>query len=396
MTQGELLALIAGGEDSYTEFKRDLSQRSDFAGEIVAFANTQGGQIVVGVADDGNVLGVPDPRQAEETIVNLARNNCIPAIVPLIERVDVAGQVVLVVQVMRRTGVPHENNSGQCFIRVGSSKRLATPHERARMLQEATLVHFDESPVARTTLAELDLEEFAKYYQRIYEQPLAETDVPLPRMLENMRFLVNDIDGELRLSIAGLLLFGQRPQDFFPHAFISAVRWAGVVAGETILDRQEIGGRLAQQIDQAEAFILRNTRLSTVIEGARQLDLPEYPRPALREALVNAVAHRDYSLTNAQILLYIFADRIELRSPGVLPNSVTLDNIRTHYSKPRNETIARVLFNLGYVNRLGSGVPRIIRLMQEHTGRAPDFEVGSAQFLVRLWSKWWQTAQIGK
>jgi ATP-dependent DNA helicase RecG len=101
---------------------------------------------------------------------------------------------------------------------------------------------------------------------------------------------------------------------------------------------------------------------------------------------VNAVAHRDYSLVGAHILLYIFDDRIEIRSPGALPNGVTLKNIRTHYSKPRNETIARVLFNLGYVNTLGSGIPRMIRLMREHSGREPDLEVLGQQFLVRLWA----------
>lgn len=393
MIKAELLEIVAGGEDSYTEFKREVSQRSDFAGELVAFANSNGGQIFVGVADDGSIIGVTNPQQIEETIINLARNNCVPPITPMIDRVDVDSRIVLVVQVPRRIGAPHENNSGQCYIRVGSSKRLCTPHERARMLQDASLVHFDESPVARTTLANLALDTFATYYQKIFEQPFAEADVPLASMLENMRFSVKDLDNIARLSVAGLLLFGSQPQDFLYYARISAVRWAGLEAAETIIDRQEIRGRLAQQIDQAEAFILRNTRLSTKIEGARQVDQLEYPRPALREAIVNAVAHRDYSLTGAQILLYIFDDRIEIRSPGTLPNSVTLDNIRTHYSRPRNETIARVLFNLGYVNTLGSGVPRMIRLLQEQTGRVPDFEVGTAQFLVRLWSRYWQTFQ---
>lgn len=393
MNKSELLEIIAGGEDSYTEFKRDISQRSDFAGELVAFANTNGGQIFVGVEDDGTIVGVPNPQQTEEAIVNIARNNCVPPITPLIDQLDIAGRIVLVVQTLRRASTPHENNSGQCYIRVGSSKRLCTPQERARMLQEASLVHFDESPVAHTTVTDLDLDAFAQYYQRIYEQPFTDTDVPLPPMLTNMRFLVTDLEGASRLSMAGLLLFGKRPQDFLYYARISAVRWAGLTAGEMIIDRQEIMGRLAQQIDQAEAFILRNTRLSTKIESVRQTDQPEYPRPAVREALVNAVAHRDYSLAGAQILLYIFDDRIEVRSPGILPNSVTLANIRTHYSRPRNETIARVLFNLGYVNTLGSGIPRMIRLLQEQTGREPDLEVGSAQFLVRLWSKYWQTFQ---
>jgi len=130
-------------------------------------------------------------------------------------------------------------------------------------------------------------------------------------------------------ALAGLLLFGKQPQAFLSHAYISAVRWEGVDAGETIIDRQDITGRLSQQIEHAEAFVLRNTRLSTKIERVRQEDRREYPRAAIREAVVNAVVHRDYSLDGAQTLLYIFDDRLEIRSPGTLPNSVTLDNIRT-------------------------------------------------------------------
>ncbi len=131
--------------------------------------------------------------------------------------------------------------------------------------------------------------------------------------------------------------------------------------------------------------MLRNTSLTTQIVRVQQEDRPQYPRVAFHEAIVNAVAHRDYSLEGARILLYIFDDRIEIRSPGTLPNSVTLDNIRAHYSKPRNETISRVLLNLGYVSTLGSGIPRMIRLMREHVGREPDLEVADSQFLVRLW-----------
>ncbi len=387
MNPSEIEEMLAGGEDSFTEFKRDVTQRSDFAGEMIAFANTEGGRILIGVNDDGQIAGVDNPANVEEAVLNLARQNCNPPLTPTIERTKTANGTVMIVNVPRRVSVPHENNSGQCFIRVGSSKRLATPQERARLLQLAGLVHYDEIPIPRTDIANLDMEAFGAYYRRIYESPLETADVPLLKMLEAMRFVVPDLDGHPRLSLAGLVLFGQAPEDFLYYARISAVRWAGREAGEVIIDRQEITGRLPQQIEHAVAFIERNTRLATHINGAQQSDYPEYPRAALREAVVNAVAHRDYSLTGAQSLLYIFDDRIELRSPGALPNSVTLENIRTHYSKPRNETLARVLFNLGYVNTLGSGIPRMIRLMKESTGREPDFETFGQQFLVRLWGK---------
>lgn len=386
MDKLKLNALIAGGEDSFTEFKRDVTQRTDFADEMIALANTEGGRILVGVEDDGSIVGVSDVRQTEQSIINIARDNCNPALNVTINSVAVNGKIVLVVSVPRRIGPPHEDNSGRCYLRVGSSKRLASPEERARLLQAAGLIHFDETPVFRTGLDDLDLDAFGAYYERIYSQPFSVAEVPLARMLENMRFLVEDLEGNSCLSVAGLLLFGKRVQDFMYYARISAVRWAGLEAGEDIIDRLEITGCLSDQIEHAEAFCRRNTRLSTHIESARQEDIYQYPRPALREAIVNAVAHRDYSLIGAQTLLYIFDDRIEIRSPGSLPNSVTLENVRTHYSKARNELIARVLFNMGYVNTLGSGIPRIIRLMREQGAPPPDFEVSSSQFLVRLWS----------
>jgi ATP-dependent DNA helicase RecG len=143
MTTAELYSSIASGEDSFTEFKRDISQRSDFASEMIAFANMEGGRILVGVDDSGTIVGVHDPKRVEEAILNIARHNCVPLLTPTIAQVqDDAGNVVVVVEVPRRLEAPHENNSGQCYIRVGSSKRLCTPHERARLLQAASLVHF--------------------------------------------------------------------------------------------------------------------------------------------------------------------------------------------------------------------------------------------------------------
>jgi ATP-dependent DNA helicase RecG len=383
----ELYDLITNGEDSFTEFKSDVSQRSDFAGEMIAFANVEGGQILVGVDDSGKILGVGDPSKVEESIISIARDNCKPPLTPLIDRVQTDQGLVLVVRVPRRTGMPHENNSGQCYLRVGNTKRLASPQERARLLQNAGMVHFDETPVLGTSFDDIDLPSFTTYYQSIYDQPLENSDVPLRQMLRNMRFLVDDLSGAERVSLAGLLLFGKRPQDHLYYARISAVRWDGVEAREKILDQKEIFGRLPEQIDEAVDFIIRNTRQSGAIEQPQQVNVDEYPKAALREAIVNAVAHRDYSLDGAQILLYVFDNRLEVRSPGVLPNSVTLENIRTHFSRPRNETIARALLNLRYVNTLGSGVPRMIALLKEHSKREPDLELSSAQFLVRFWSK---------
>lgn len=139
MDKSQLTEIIAGGEDSFAEFKRDVSQRSDFAGEMIAFANTEGRQIFVGVDDDSVISGVGDPKQAEEAILNIARHNCNPPLIPTLDRVSTDQGIGLVVNVPRRTGPPYETNSGQCYLRVGSTKCLYTPFERARLLQSAGL-----------------------------------------------------------------------------------------------------------------------------------------------------------------------------------------------------------------------------------------------------------------
>ncbi len=387
MDRLRLLEYVANGEDSFTEFKREIDHNESFANEMIALANTDGGQIFVGVDDDGAVVGVSDKSQTEQRIINIARNNCVPPIDVLFESIDATGTDthVMIVHIPKRIGRPYENQRGQCFIRVGSSKRLASPDERARLLEAVGLFHFEETPVPRTTVNDLDKAAFATYYKRVYEQDFTEAEVPLLAMLKNMRFMVEDREGAHCLSVAGLLLFGKQPQDKILYSGISAVRWGGVVAGETIIDRQELYGQLPQIVKTAEAFIMRNTRLSTYINGFDQEDIPEYPRAALREAIVNAVAHRDYSISGSQIRIFIFDDRLEVYSPGRLPNGVTLENVRTHFSRARNDIIMRVLLNLGHVNKLGSGIPRMIRLMRNHSGREPDFEVRDSEFFVRLW-----------
>lgn len=386
MDRLELYELIAGGEDSFVEFKRELSQRSDFAGEMIAFANTEGGRILVGVDDDGKVVGVPDPKRAEEAAISIARDNVIPPLRITLDKVDDGGKTVLVVNVPRRIGHPYENNSGQCYIRVGSTKRLATSQERARLLQAAGLVHFDETPILGTSIADFDGAVFQEFLERTLGTGVEQAGLPLQQLLLNRRLMVTDLDNVPRLSVAGLLVFGKDPQRFMPQARISAVRWKGDVAGETILDRQEITGRLPQLIDETKKFSERNIVQTAQIQGFKREDRPQYPVEALREAVVNAVAHRDYGRETTQIRVFIFDSRIEVHSPGGLPNSVTLENMKTGFSAPRNRLIVQLLFNLGYMGSFGTGIPRMFRLMQTHNGTEPELAVSPAEVKVTLFA----------
>lgn len=382
----EVQQQAAAGEDSYTEFKATLEHPDRIAAEIVALANAEGGKIFFGVDDRGNIVGLTDPQKAERTLINICRQNCIPAVHPLIELVEVNGKIVLVLEV-RGPDRPYKTNKGVYHIRVGSTKREATQRELMRIFQRAGAIYYEEQPVLGTGLDDLDLPFFESYYQKQFEGTLEESDVALPVLLKNMKLLAEQ-DGTLLLTVAGLLLFGKDPQRYLPYTRLSAVRFAGTEISEQMDDRKEITGKLSDIIDQAQSFIRRNTRVAARIEGFKREDLPQYDEIALREAVVNAVAHRDYSITGSQVRLFIFDDRLEVRSPGRLPNTVTLENIKVGVHAERNPRLCTVLTHLGYMSDIGTGIPRlIIRLTKKLSGREPEFEMIDEEFRVRIWAR---------
>jgi ATP-dependent DNA helicase RecG len=243
-----------------------------------------------------------------------------------------------------------------------------------RIAQAAGELHYDESPVLGATLADLSLPAFAAYHELQFGLPLAQqveqSGATVETLLRNLR-LLHDLEGQAMLSVAAVLVFGKEPQRFLPQSRLSAVAFAGADVDADILDRREITGRLLTIIEDAQLFLERNIRHPAREHGFRREDLALYDRKALGEAVVNAIAHRDYSLSGSQIRLFVFTDRIEIRSPGRLPNSVTLDNIKLGVHAERNRALATLLTQLGYMSAIGTGVPRlIIRLSRARRTRA--------------------------
>ncbi len=382
----EILALIAGGESQTVEFKRDISQRSDTAGELIALANSGGGTLLVGVEDDGRINGVADPDAAMNSLANISRDNCRPSLYPLIERVEMQGKSVVAARVEKRTGPPFENNSGQCYLRVGPTKRLATPQERARMLQQAGLYHFDETPVAGTTLDDLDRQAFRSYFEKVSRQSVDRTGLPLERLLEGTR-VATTVDGTQRLTVAGLLVFGQEPQRRLPQSRITAVRFLGDDIARDRLSPQELAGPVSRLVRLADDYAHQYTGVYSRVDGLIRSDTPFYPAAAVREAVINAVAHRDYSIAGSQVRVFIFDNRFEVRSPGCLPNSMTLETIRFYNHESRNPLLAQLLNRLGLMEEFGAGIPTMIRLMKEHNGTEPEFAVEGEEFVVRLFAR---------
>jgi len=388
----EYLSDIALGEGQRREFKRAIENPESLAGEIVAFANSDGGVLFIGIDDSGQPAGV-DVDSTCQLLANICRDRCIPPISPVMNQFQVSGKDVVVLQVKPELNgqKPYRTRGGRFYIRVGSDKKDATGRELIRIAQVAGQLHYDESPVLGTRISDLSLEAFSAFHQMQFGLPfdeqLAQSGVKPAALLRNLR-LMHDLDGEEALSVAGLLIFGKDPQRFMPQSRLSAVAFAGGDEDSDILDRREISGRLPQIIDDARLFLERNVRMPARENGFGREDVPLYDRKALGEAVVNAVAHRDYSLSGSQIRMFVFSDRIEIRSPGLLPNSVTLDNIKLGVHAERNRAIATILTQQGYMSAIGTGIPRlIIRLSRSISGRDPEFVVVGEELRVIIWSR---------
>ena len=389
----DILAEIAAGEGQRREFKRLIDNPESVAGEIVAFANGDGGTLYVGVDDDGRIIGLSDADATFQSLTNICRDRCIPPISPVIEELTVNGQDIIVLAVRPELNrlKPYRTAGGRFYIRTGKDKKDATGRELIRIAQAAGELHYDESPVLGTSVADLSLPAFSAYHQLQFgltlEEQLEQSGLDLHTLLRNLR-LLHDLDGERVLSVACLLVFGQEPQRFMPHSRLSAVAFVGDDEDSDILDRREITGRLPTIIDDTRLFLERNIRAPAREHGFGREDILLYDRKALGEAVVNAVAHRDYSLSGSQTRLFLFQDRVEVRSPGRLPNSVTLDNIKLGVHVERNRTIATLLTQLGYMSAIGTGVPRlIIRLSRTLSGREPEFELVGEELRVRIWAR---------
>ncbi len=385
-TEHDIINMIAAGEGQTAEFKRDISQRSDTAGELIALANTTGGTLLVGVTDDGQIVSVSDADATMNALANISRDNCRPSLYPIIERVEVKGLAVIAVRVDKRTGPPYENNSGQCYMRVGATKQLASPQQRARMLQQAGLFHFDETPVFGTTLQDLDREAFRNYFERVSRQSPEDTGIPFEKLLEVTR-VITSVDEAQRLTVAGLLVFGREPQRHMHQSRITAVRFLGDDSTADRLKPQELSGTLPQLVQQAGEYVKLYNGVYSQIEGFVRRERLFCPEEVLREVVVNAVAHRDYSIAGSQIRLFFFDNHLEVRSPGRLPNSMTLESIRFYNHESRNPLLAQFLNRLGFMEEFGTGIPNMIRLMRSHNGTEPEFALEGEEFVVRLFAK---------
>jgi len=399
MIKTELLELISNGENSGVEFKLDTIENHRFAKELVALANLQGGVILLGVEDSGLISGITR-ENLEEWVMTVGRDKIRPEIVPYFEviRNVEPNKDVAVVRVERGWTVHHlwHNNHRTYFIRVGSQSREMSSEELERLFQQRGSLRVELRPISGTSIDDLDLRRARDYFTRIRQQDFPDDPSAIKTVLANTEFLVED-NGNVACTFAGLALFGKNPSRFLPHIGIDAVAYPGTEEDYASTERATIQGPLTPLfadkelvengvIEQAVDFVKRNTGVTAELQGGvRRVEQPAYPVEAVRETIVNAVVHRDYLLSSTSIQLSVFSDRLEVVSPGRLPNSITPDRMRIGCRASRNQLIKDVLRDYGYLEHMGMGIPRkVIKLMRDVNKTEPDLIEQGESFIVRL------------
>jgi ATP-dependent DNA helicase RecG len=359
METTELIDLLSRGEDSRQQFKADMTNADALAAEIVAFCNTAGGRIFIGVNDDSSVRGLSgaDVARLNQLIANAASQAVRPAVNPLTENVPHPNGTVLVVSIPEGVNKPYMDKNGTIWVKNGSDKRRATSREELqRLFQQAGLVHADETPVAGLSAGDVDMPYFEGFFEQQFGEPLAQHNQPLPQLLSNMNLM-----NQGQLNVAGSLLFARAPQYALPAFIVKAVAFVGTqIEDERYIDSRDITGKLADVFQQTLGFIIANTRAAQGEQGFNSPGLPEIPRIVWEELVANALIHRDYFIS-APVRVLVFADRVEIISPGHLPNNLTIENIKAGNSNMRNPILASFAAKLLPYRGLGSGLLRVIR-----------------------------------
>jgi ATP-dependent DNA helicase RecG len=363
--------LIAAGSGERIALLPVKATRPQVTETLVALANNNGGTLLLGLS----AKGVASRELAGDAALQAEP----PLLLPRPQLVELESGPAVVVQVP--AGLPHVYSvKGTYLTRTGAHNRPLTTPELRRLLLDRNESGFESQPVVEATVADFDPLRVNRYLDLLGMAP----DEDPVAVLQSRGGVTRVGSGAQCPTVAGLLLFGREPQRFLRSAEITCVRYAGPTMGDEFV-RQDLGGTLPEQLRLAEAFVSTNMRRGMRIRGLERVDSTEYPPAVVREAIVNAIAHRDYSVRGDGIRLLMFSDRMEIYSPGRLPGHVTLANLKDErYS--RNEAIVAVLGDMGFIERLGYGIDRMIAAMQEAGLPAPVFEETAAGFRVTLQS----------
>jgi len=404
----ELIYQIRLGEDSSYEFKKvtfkggkiEGPTQKDLANEIAAFANTKGGVLLLGVNDKmqagkpREVLGIEPVRidTVQGMITRASQDNINPPITPytrIVEIPDHEGNQKPVIYIEIDKSLFVHSSNGKYYHRANESKKEMAPDYLGRLMMQrsqARMIWFDEQPVPRTQDADLD-EALAKRFLR--------GNQPASIQFKKLKLLVEDEDQQLRLSVAGALMATTEPHQWLPDAYIQAVSYSGAARdADDQLDAQDIIGSLDAQVTQALRFVERNMKTGATKTIGRE-DVPQYSLKAVFEALVNAVAHRDYAIYGSKIRLHMFSDRLVLSSPGALVNTLEVGDLELRQAT-RNQLIATLLARCPVagvevdrgmmMDKRGEGVPIIVNESERLSGRSPEYRMVGEELQLTIFA----------
>jgi ATP-dependent DNA helicase RecG len=359
MEISELLEIVARNEDSKRQFKANVTNETSLAQEMVAFSNSGGGEIFIGVSDDGTFAGLErkDIGKLNSLISNAASQQVRPPINPQTENIWTSDGLVIRIAILDGISKPYMDKDGAIWVKSGSDKRKATSREEIqRLYQSAGLIHGDEIPVSGMTVSDLDSDYFKTFFEKHFGKTLEQHDVAIQDVLRNMNLMKDNF-----LNISGALLFAKNPVFKLPAFIVKAIAFSGAEIHETnYLDSRDITGKLADIFQQSRSFTLANIRHIQVDQNVNSLGEPEIPQIALEELIVNALIHRDYFVL-APVKILIFCNRIEIVSPGHLPNNLTIENIFNGNSNMRNPILASFATRILPYRGLGSGIIRALK-----------------------------------
>lgn len=379
----ELLDIISAGETSKVQFKQEMDD-DKFAAEMIAMSNSKGGIILVGVKDKtGEVIGLTyDQLQSyNNRLANIANDKIKPQIFISTEVVTISSETgenkILVVYVDEGTNKPYKDNSGTIWVKQGADKRrLIDNNEIMRLFQQSGKVYIDEMVIPNTTIADVDKTKVEKYI-KVIQKAGSEVEVEIEEQL-----LVNlNIMKDNKLTLGGLEFFSKNPQKHRPAFCIKAISFFGnSIGGSSYRDSKDIEGTIPEMFDQAMGFLTANLRSLQADQNFNTVGQLEISKIALEELLQNALTHRDYS-KNSPIRIMIFDDRVEIVSPGALPNSLTVENIKMGNAVVRNNLMVSYCSKLMNYRGFGSGITRALE-------NQPNIElindVDGEQFIVRI------------
>lgn len=371
MTTIDIIQRISNGEDSFTQFKQNITRAESLASEYVAFSNAKGGVIIIGVDDGGDIHGVStkEINRLNQLISNVANENVTPPIYPLTEIHQIQEKKVLAVHIPEGLNKPYATKSGIYYTKSGADKRKVSQDELKRMFASSGNLFADEVINRNTSLADFDDKEFFRFFKNKKAKDFNATGLNLENVLNNL-----NLYSKGHLTLSGIMFFAFNPQQFYPVFNVQAVFIKGESqASSTFEDKKYFEGNIYKLYDQAMMFFkssLKNKQNKQTFNTPGELEIPV---SALEEAVVNALIHRDYFLQSS-IKLFVFDDRVEIRSPGKLPNSLTVEKIKSGLSIARNPVIHSIApFVLSY-SGFGSGIERMVDRCGEHVDFINDEE----------------------